>query len=330
MEYLKLAPDIDTDPELEDAGWWAARVYELLLKVSALKDRHGRIGPEYQRSSWLARRWNLTPDVLNGTPPERVIEGGIASLKRVGKLSMDGDVLVIVGWDRFYKPAKTNAERQSEHRASRREVTKGNESNEAPLLAVTSNGPVTSALRSNVSNESNATHPPTPPTTQDKDISSQPSVAEPAANAMAGGVAEPKPKREPKPNEWLVLAGECFEIRKAQLPDAVADTSLDTKALIASMHRLATEHGKPAVLAAYRAMVADPWARSCDPPCPMTVFVSEKKFPAFLSAARRQQPSAPRHMTVADARLRDELETQRERARADAMARQSAQAVAHG
>jgi hypothetical protein len=107
---------IDTDPGLEIAGWCAARVYELLLKVSAQYDLYGRIPAERKSSVWLAKRWNLTAADLPGVRPEDFIANGIARLLETGKLIEDGDAWVIRGWEKFYRPAKTAAERKAEQR----------------------------------------------------------------------------------------------------------------------------------------------------------------------------------------------------------------------
>lgn len=136
MEFLKLDPDIDSDPDIEAAGWCAARVYELLLKVSAKKDLRGRIPPAFRAPGWLAKRWNLTPQDLPGVSPEDFIANGMVRLAAVGLVSQDGADLVIKGWEKYYRPAKSNAERQAGFRARHREP-----------------GPVTG----NGSNESNAT-----------------------------------------------------------------------------------------------------------------------------------------------------------------------------
>lgn len=125
MDYLRIAPDIDTDPDLEAAGWAAARVYELLLKVSGLKDLRGRIPPEYQKPSWLARRWNLTADDLPGVNPEDFIAGGISRLLQVGKLRADGSALIITGWDGFYAKRDLSTPRVQKHRETARNTCVG-------------------------------------------------------------------------------------------------------------------------------------------------------------------------------------------------------------
>jgi hypothetical protein len=120
VEYLKLAPDIDSDPDIEAAGWCAARVYELLLKVSALKDLRGRLPRQFQAPAWLAKRWNLTAADLPGVQPEDLIANGLGRLATIGLVHQDGEDLVVTGWDKFYRPAKTSAERMAEKRLRQR------------------------------------------------------------------------------------------------------------------------------------------------------------------------------------------------------------------
>lgn len=142
MDFLKLDPDIDSDPDVEDAGWVGARVFELLLKVSAKKDLRGRIPPQFQARGWLARRWNLTAEDLP-IRPEDLISNGVQRLISVGLVTLEDGCWCIRGWDKFYSPPKTNAERQAEFRE--RAAEKRNESN--------------------ARNESNGTPPDTTPPT---------------------------------------------------------------------------------------------------------------------------------------------------------------------
>jgi hypothetical protein len=134
VEYIKLDPDIDSDPDIEAAGWCAARVYELLLKVSAKKDLRGRIPPAYRSPEWLARRWNLTARDLPGVSPEDFIANGLARM--VGLLAdLDGDALVLRGWEKHYRPSKTGAERMRTMRSRHRDER--DERDEAPSPIVT-------------------------------------------------------------------------------------------------------------------------------------------------------------------------------------------------
>jgi hypothetical protein len=139
MEYLRIAPDIDADPDLMEVGWVGVRVFELLLKVAAAKDFRGRIPPSYQRLSWLARFWNLNPDDLPGTTPELFIQAGVARLVAVGGwVTVGGDgAWQLRAWEKFYKPAKTDAERQAEKRlrdAAKADTELGGGRDAAPAL----------------------------------------------------------------------------------------------------------------------------------------------------------------------------------------------------
>jgi hypothetical protein len=133
VEYLKLAPDIDSDPDIEEAGWVGARVYELLLKVSALKDLRGRIPPGLQHPGWLVRRWNLRADDLPGVIPAQMVERGVARLIDVGLLTVEDGVWVIVGWEKFYRPRETSTARVRKHR----ETLKHDETHETDVTPET-------------------------------------------------------------------------------------------------------------------------------------------------------------------------------------------------
>lgn len=122
MEYLKLAPDIDTNPEIMRAGWWGARFYELLLKVSALKDLKGRVPPDYQDLEWLARMWNLGPDDFGAAVTVAAIMARSKdSAQRAGLFTVDGGDWVLRGWEKYYRPAKPGAIRQAEYEKRQRE-----------------------------------------------------------------------------------------------------------------------------------------------------------------------------------------------------------------
>lgn len=129
MDHIQLAPDIDTHPGLERAGWAAARVFELLLKVCGLKDLRGRMSAEYRDPAYLARRWNLSPCDVPCHSPEQYIADALASLLALppkwAVVAMDGDDLIIIGWEKFYKSAKSGAERTREWRERRAERDAG-------------------------------------------------------------------------------------------------------------------------------------------------------------------------------------------------------------
>jgi hypothetical protein len=116
VEYLKLDPDIDSDPAIMSAGWWGARFYELLLRVSARKDLKGRIPPEYQNLTWLARIWNLDAEDI-----ARMQIARDAALD-AGLIRLDGGDWILKGWEKFYSPAKSGAQRQSEYEGRIRDL----------------------------------------------------------------------------------------------------------------------------------------------------------------------------------------------------------------
>lgn len=120
MEFLQLAPDIDSDPDVFDAGFWGGRVFELLLKVSALKDLRGVVRPQYQRTGWLARQWNLSQEDLFGHPPAEVIAKGVENLLAVGLLTREGENWVIRSWEKYYDPPVSNSERSKGWRERQR------------------------------------------------------------------------------------------------------------------------------------------------------------------------------------------------------------------
>lgn len=132
MDHVRIDPAIDEHPGLERAGWWAARVFELLIKVSGRKDFHGEIPLEYLDPVWLAKRWNLGASDIPGADPSALIETGLDALLAIPKkhavVERRGDALVILGWEDIYgRRAKSNAERQAEYRE--RQAKERNENN---------------------------------------------------------------------------------------------------------------------------------------------------------------------------------------------------------
>lgn len=153
VEYLKLDPDIDSNPEVMMAGWCAARFYELLLKVSARKDLHGRIPRDFQNLTWLARMWNLTP--ADASDPNAFMAKARDQAISGGLVTVDGEDWLLRGWEKYYRPAKSGAQRQAEYEGRER----------AKLTAATIKpvSPDVPAVSPNATDETDAT-PPTPPT----------------------------------------------------------------------------------------------------------------------------------------------------------------------
>lgn len=195
MDHLRLSPNIDSDPDLMEVGWIGVRVFELLLKVSASRDLRGVIPPGYQKASWLARFWNLTPEDLGGGAPETFIELGVKRLMNVGGwITVDvAGGWVLRAWDKFYSPPKTAAERQAAKRerdrlaAERRaeERTKG----ERVAESLRASHDVTTVTPPRDSRDSHATPPP--PHSTSPNLTSLPPPPEVPPPAADGGGGDP-------------------------------------------------------------------------------------------------------------------------------------------
>src|SRR5690606_2628038 len=111
--------DLDGHPQVQRAGFWAARVFELLCRVCGQYELGGVLPPQYLHADWLARRWMLV-DVMPAAEAEALIAQSIERLcdPDVGLLERlpDGSVR-IDGWERLQ--GSTSAERMRRLRARR-------------------------------------------------------------------------------------------------------------------------------------------------------------------------------------------------------------------
>lgn len=174
MEFLKLDPDIDSDPAIMRAGWAGARFYELLLKVSAKKDLKGRITHEYQDLEWLARLWNLGPtDMGEAIQVAAFMARAKDAAQRGGLVTVDGDgAWIIRGWEKYYRPAKSGKQRQAEYEARQlTNLTGLTKPDEAPSASVSPDEEDSASVSPDAPDETDATSrhvtprtPPTPPT----------------------------------------------------------------------------------------------------------------------------------------------------------------------
>ena len=84
-------------------------------------------------------------------------------------------------------------------------------------------------------------------------------------------------------------------MRAAALPNVVDDVELKPGALTRTLERIEQEAAaKGATIAdAYAAYLRDDYARSCDPPCPIALFVDANKFRECLSSALRAKGKGP-------------------------------------
>lgn len=143
MDFLRIDPRMDEHPDIEAAGFDGARVFEAVLRACARNDGRGRLRGKFAHPGWLARRMNLTSDVIGGMDPDTWVNHGLERCVGCGLLAREGEDVIIPGWEKFYTPAKTNAERQADFRLKEKPdpVTKSNGRNETPLRVTESNGP---------------------------------------------------------------------------------------------------------------------------------------------------------------------------------------------
>jgi hypothetical protein len=118
MEYLRVDPRFDEHPDVEAAGWCAGQLFNFLLRLSARLDLEGVFDVKRADPKWLARRWNLADEELGtGETPADFVARGIRMCLAHGLLEpLEGGGFCIPGWDRFYRPVKTAAERMMEYR----------------------------------------------------------------------------------------------------------------------------------------------------------------------------------------------------------------------
>lgn len=114
MEFLKIDPRLDEHPDVLDAGFIGATVFHVVLRLCATFDKRGRLPAKFTPAH-IARRLNLRSGDTSLEPTE-FVKMGIERCVSVGLLERDGAELVVPGWERFYRPAKTPAERMREYR----------------------------------------------------------------------------------------------------------------------------------------------------------------------------------------------------------------------
>lgn len=120
MKWIKHYTELDGHPQVQRAGFWAARVFELLCRVCGQYELGGVLPPRYLHADWLARRWMLVEvmpvaeaEALIARSIERLCDPDVGLLERLP----DGSVR-IDGWARLQ--GSTSAERMRRLRARRR------------------------------------------------------------------------------------------------------------------------------------------------------------------------------------------------------------------
>lgn len=127
---------------------------------------------------------------------------------------------------------------------------------------------------------------------QDQKLLSADADQHPASPENSKPEKPKRPPRQPSPQERL--ATELCEARSAAIPGVEPDTSLGVpstaewcKAINRQLGPLLTDPGADVVRRAWGLFLADAkWARTLTPPCPLTAFLSAKKLPALLQAAK--------------------------------------------
>lgn len=114
MDFLQIDPRMDEHPDIEAAGFDGARVFEAVLRACARNDGRGRLRGKFAHPGWLARRMNLTREVIGGIDPDTWVNHGLERCVRCGLLERDGQDVIIPGWEKFYSPKKTGAERTAD------------------------------------------------------------------------------------------------------------------------------------------------------------------------------------------------------------------------
>lgn len=116
MDFLQIDPRMDEHPDIEAAGFDGARVFEAVLRACARNDGRGRLRGKFAHPGWLARRMNLTREVIGGMDPDQWVANGVERCIANGLLEFkDGDI-VIPGWEKFYSPAQSGAQRSKNWR----------------------------------------------------------------------------------------------------------------------------------------------------------------------------------------------------------------------
>jgi hypothetical protein len=122
-------------------------------------------------------------------------------------------------------------------------------------------------------------------------LEARPAAAEPPLEASQP--AKPAPK-ERKPSVWQELREEFRAARAKALTGVLPDVELKPAEVNATFARLAAEcsakHGVP-LHDAYQAFLVDDYARTRNPPCPLSLFLAQ--WPKYASAAQRTKAGPP-------------------------------------
>lgn len=186
MDYLRIDPLMDEHPDVEEAGFAAVAVFQAVLRAIARNDGHGILRAKFATPRWLAKRLCLRPEDIGGGEPETWIAQALDRCARCGLAcrNQDGD-LVVPGWEKFYQPSKTNAERQAEFRNKHKPAESECAVDEAAVTPVTPVTPVT-AVTTPVTSNATPLHSTPQNNTESKEGESVELEPEPTSPAVAG------------------------------------------------------------------------------------------------------------------------------------------------
>lgn len=283
MEFIRLDPAIDDDPDLQDAGWVGARVYELLLKICGKRDLRGRIPVKLQRRDWLAAQWNLQPTDLEalGVPLERrdpaqLVELGLRALHQVSaelKANGGGTPLLLVeedgtwllpGWAKVYGTGtstyRTRKLRGLDPITGERPGNAGTGGN----AGTPGNGYET--RRDETEKGLSSSDQPAPPPAPLRPLLELTPQAAPAVPPPVAPKVRKKSRQE--------LAASWFWGERAKQTDET-DKPLKPAALNTVVKEVLLDLGEPGFKSAARAYLADPYGRTMSPPWPLSFFLAE-------------------------------------------------------
>lgn len=107
--WAKMSANLDSNPKIRKAGREGREVFLFVLRRNAELDMGGRIPASYVEGWYLADQLMM---------PEQDALSGLSRCVRTGLLALDGDFVVIDGWDdEWGKRPLTEAERQAKRRA---------------------------------------------------------------------------------------------------------------------------------------------------------------------------------------------------------------------
>lgn len=290
----------DSNPKLQRAGFWAARTFECLLRVSADFNLDGKVPGHYADPTYLAKRMMVT-DILPLEEAETVVAKALSRLSdpdprwTLVEVEEDGTVMIL-GWRGGEEP-QSSTERSRNHRRVKAlearlaemqallEKQGGPEPDQPPPTARAGGDSATATPRNASATISNGAATPcnvrndaTVDKMREDQIRSDPP---PTPSAGAAGDASRKPKRRRK--------GEPSELGAKVLAriNELAGTAYRSSPHLEA--RIAEGVPEADLLAVVESRARDPWWLGTVQLKPSALFRPEK-FSEHLGAARAGPP----------------------------------------